>query len=211
MNRVLQFLVLCAAFGASAWGGFALTAPPEAEARPESRRPAPARPGPAPESGGTGAPEAPATPERDPRFGGPLGDLDGEDAPPLPPPADGEPIRMTFNDLSQWDLDPRNVQVPRSILALGGRRLDVVGYMIPYGDPDEIEEFVLVRDLGSCCFGQAPLPHHVIECRMVGGKRVSYVPGPVRVRGVFHVEEHRQGRYLISVYSMDVEDCTEVR
>ena len=207
MSRLLQTLVHGTVFGASSWVGFALTRPPE-EA-PVAPAPAPL-PAPAPAASPAGsaasplpgkkvdaAPPAPA-----------LGDLDGG-APP--PEKSREILKVTFTDLSQWDLDPKDVQVPRSILAMGGRTLDVVGYMIPYGDPDSVTEFALVRDLGSCCFGQAPQPHHVIECRMPEGAKTSYVPGPVRVRGKFRVEEHRQGQFLISVYSMTVDDCTEVR
>ena len=204
VNRILHLAVLGGVFGLSAWAGFLLTEPPAEPAsaaqplawRPPSEAPPPAEAAPAP------------VPEPVPVEGEPLGDLDGRGPAPEKP---GEPLRVTFNDLSQWDLDPKSVQVPRSILAMGGKSIDIVGYMIPYGDPDSVVEFALVRDLGSCCFGQAPQPHHVIECRLPEGRKTAYVPGPVRVRGRFRVEEHRQGQYLISIYSMVVEDCTEVR
>jgi hypothetical protein len=74
-----------------------------------------------------------------------------------------------------------------------------------------VKEFSLVRDIASCCFGQAPMPQHIVECTFEEGKHVAYVPGPVRVRGVFRVEEHRLGQYLISVFAMTVTDCVEVR
>ena len=35
--------------------------------------------------------------------------------------------------------------------------------------------------------------------------------GVYRIRGTFRVEEHRQGKYLVSVYAMDVDACDEVR
>jgi hypothetical protein len=124
---------------------------------------------------------------------------------------DGAPVRLSFADISSWDLDPKDIQVPASVKALHGRAVDLVGYMIPYGNPDAVVEFVLVKDIGSCCFGQAPLPHHVVECRFEEGKAVAYVPGPVRVRGTFRLEEHRMGEYLVSVFAMTVSDCVEVR
>ena len=191
MNAVPQFVVLGAVFGFAGWAGHALTA-----AAPEEA------PAPAP---------APYTAPAEPSPPAPLGDLDAGGPPAKPAPAAGEPIRLTFNDISQWDLDPKDVQVPASIRALAGKAVDIVGYMIPYGDADAVEEFLLVRDLGSCCFGAAPLPHHLIECRMDAGKRTVYLPGPVRVRGRFRVEEHRQGQFLISVFAMTVSDCVEVR
>src|SRR5688572_18213260 len=168
MDMVIRWAILASIFGAGGWAGWALSHP----------APIPA-PVPIP---------APA----------PLGDLDGGSPPAPPPPApDSKPApavpspeRITFADISQWDLDPKDVQVPASVRAYAGKEVDIVGYMIPYGNPDAIEEFVLVKDLGSCCFGQAPQPHHLIECRFVEGKRTSYVFGPVRVRGTFRVEEN---------------------
>src|SRR5689334_10245854 len=151
METLLRLAVLAAIFGAGGWAGYALSHP---------------------------APEAPAP---SPPVRETLGDLDGPaprvPPPPPPPPAPAGPLRLTFADLSQWDLDPKDVQVPASVRAYAGKEIDIVGYMIPYGNPEAVEEFVLVKDLGSCCFGQAPQPHHLIECRFVEGKRTSYVAG----------------------------------
>jgi len=190
--NLVRLLVLTTAFAASAWAGWALAAQP-VRGGGGTAPPAPA--GPAP------AVQPPAAP---------LGDLDASAA-PAPAAADAAPVRLTFADISSFDLDPKAVQVPASVQALHGRNVDIVGYMIPYGNPDAVEEFVLVRDLGSCCFGQAPLPHHVIECRFEEGKRFAYVPGPLRVRGRLRIEEHRMGQYLVSIYAMSVSDCVEVR
>jgi hypothetical protein len=202
METVIRLAVLAAAFAASTWAGYAATRP----ATPRA-------------SSGDGAAPAPAN----------LGDLDGGRAaqPASAPPKDagggagavaggaaaGQPryARITFADISQWDLDPESVQFPESIRALHGKDVDLVGYMLPYGNPDAVEEFVLVKDLGSCCFGAAPQPHHVVECRFEPGKKTAYVPGPVRIRGRFRIEEHRQGKFLISVFAMTVSDCVEVR
>jgi hypothetical protein len=193
METVIRLAILAAIFGVGGWAGYALSHPAPVEAP---------------------LPRPPAVPAA------PMGDLDGGTpvrpksvAPSVAVPnkVSGAPERITFADLSQWDLDPKDVQVPASVLAYAGKEIDIVGYMIPYGNPDAIEEFVLVKDLGSCCFGQAPQPHHLIECRFVEGKKTSYVAGPVRVRGRFRVEEHRQGQYLVSVFAMTATDCVEVR
>jgi hypothetical protein len=199
---MLKLLLLAALFAVASWAGYAM-------ARPD---PAPAA---APPGTAFGAPIAGIAKGA----AAPRGDLDGSvpvapraPAPQSPPKAaGGKYLRLTFSDLSQWDLDPKDVQVPGSILALAGKDIDVVGYMLPYGNPDSVEEFVLVKDLGSCCFGAAPLPHHLVECKFEPGKKTVYVPGPVRARGRFRVEEHRQGQFLISLYAMTVADCVEVR
>ena len=182
MDTLVRWIVLVAFCAAGAWAGRALS------------RPAAAGAGPAP---------LPAKPS--------LGDLDGPPLPAAKAAREDEALHLTFADLSQWDLDPQDVQVPASVAAYGGKEIDIVGYMIPYGNPEAIEEFVLVKDLGSCCFGQAPQPHHLIECRFVDGKKCAYVAGPVRVRGKFRVEEHRQGKFLVSVFALSATECVEVR
>ena len=204
---MLKGAVLAAAFGGSAWAGYALSAapvrPPATEPPPaRAATPSPPRPSASP-GDGPRAPGVPATAT--------LGDADTATVSRPAKPADGKPIRLTFADISSWDLDPNDIRVPESIAALHGRTVDLVGYMIPYGDQDAVKEFMIVRDLGACCFGQAPMPHHVVECRFEEGKTTAYAPGPVRVRGTFRIEEHRLGQYLVSVFSMTVTDCVEVR
>ena len=205
MSRLLYFGTLVLAFGGASWAGYEFASVPADEAGAASSAPAAS-----PQSPRVPAPAA--APTAAPSLSVPaLGDTDAGGPARKPKPDDGVPLRVTFNDLSQWDLDPKDVQVPASILAMGGRMLDIVGYMIPCGNPDSVEEFALVRDLGSCCFGLTPLPHHIVECRFEPGKSCAFLPGPIRVRGRFRVEEHRQGQYLLSVYAITVRDCAEVR
>ena len=213
MSRAIYYGTLAAAFGVASWAGFELAAPASPSEAATETRPAPTvrTAPPAPATAGEAGPVSSTTPASPTPPTAPLGDMDSGGPLKKRPADDGKPLRITFNDLSQWDLDPKDVQVPASILAMGGKVIDIVGYMIPYGNPDAVEEFILVRDLGSCCFGSAPLPHHIIECKFEPGKKTSYVPGPLRVRGRFRVEEHRQGQYLVSVYAMTASDCVEVR
>ena len=205
---MLKAVLLAAVFGGSAWAGFAIAAEP---IRLPASEPATARP-----AGGSTASDPAATtpvpgvaaPSAAP---GTLGDADTGSAGRKATTDSAKPIRLSFEDISAWDLDPKDIQVPASITALHGRTVDLVGYMLPRGSIDAVKEFSLVRDIGSCCFGQSPLPQHIVECTFEEGKHVAYVPGPVRVRGVFRVEEHRLGQYLISVFAMTVTDCVEVR
>ena len=204
---MLKAILLAAVFGGSAWAGFAIAAEPIRLPASEPA-PAPARP-----PGGAAASD-PALPKPGlavPASAGTLGDADTGNSVRKTPADTGKPIRLSFEDISAWDLDPKDIQVPASISALHGRTVDLVGYMLPRGSIDAVKEFSLVRDIASCCFGQAPMPQHIVECTFEEGKTVAYVPGPVRVRGVFRVEEHRLGQYLISVFAMTVTDCVEVR
>lgn len=204
--KILQVMVLVAVFAASAWAGHALFGGDgDAPAAP----PATTVDGTAPPAG-TGAGRTPSALDALSGDAATVGDTDSGGA--AAPVADvTAPTRLTFEDITQWDLDPENVQVPASVRLHHGKRVDIIGYMIPYGDPEKVTEFLLVRDLGSCCFGAMPQPHHMIEGAVSGGKSVKYAPGPVRVRGTFKVAVHREGKYLVSVFAMDVEEAIEVR
>ena len=200
---MLKAVLLAAVFGGSAWAGFAIAAEP-------IRLPA-SEPAPGPVPPRAAEPAAPKPGPAAPASAGSLGDADTGSSGRKAPADSAQPIRLSFEDISAGDLDPKDIQVPASITALHGRTVDLVGYMLPRGSIDAVKEFSLVRDIASCCFGQAPTPQHIVECTFEEGKHVAYVPGPVRVRGVFRVEEHRLGQYLISVFAMTVTDCVEVR
>ncbi len=210
MPRIQQAVVLGAVFAASAWTGHLLFGREIAPAPAHAGPPPVGAPIGSPAAGATGGRTAPARPPLPPvpAADGPIGDTDGAGS---AAPVAEAPVLLTFEDISEWELDPLDVQVPASVRRHHGRTVDIVGYMIPYGDPDRIEEFLIVGDLGSCCFGGAPKPNRLVEVRMAPGRLARYAPGPVRVRGEFRVEEHREGKFLVSIFAMTATDCVEVR
>ena len=52
---------------------------------------------------------------------------------------------------------------PAYALSLDGKRIYLRGYVFPGGDQTNLKHFVLVSDLGTCCFGGQPKLTHMIE------------------------------------------------
>lgn len=107
--------------------------------------------------------------------------------------------RVSFEyDISRPGIkqDPaRGVMVPKDVMDLNGNDVFVKGYMYP--DPDNrregIDSFLLVKDLGDCCFGGQPaltdmigveFPSEELRAKFYEQTKVS-VAGTFRIRKDF--------------------------
>ena len=71
-------------------------------------------------------------------------------------------IRISFADL-QPDANYPGMPVPPAALDLNGKPIFVKGYLYPDNQQYNIKRFVLVPDLGTCCFGGQPKLTDMIE------------------------------------------------
>lgn len=115
----------------------------------------------------------------------------------LPPP-----LKVKFNLLGGWKYEEGKTPIPEKVRALDGKRVEIIGFMMPLSEPQNLTRFIVVQSLWSCCFGQTPAVNHVVAVTMAPGKVVAFYPEPVRVSGVFSVGETREEGYLVSVYRL---------
>jgi hypothetical protein len=101
--------------------------------------------------------------------------------------------------------------IPEAIRKLDGQRVLVEGFMYPVAyEHDQLTEFMLVRDMPSCCFGFPPNPHEWVGAAVVKTAKIkAEVYRPVRVGGIFHVGPQRQGGYLSSIYRLEADKLEE--
>ncbi|MDA1051299.1 MAG: DUF3299 domain-containing protein [Planctomycetota bacterium] len=71
-------------------------------------------------------------------------------------------IRISFADL-QPDKNNPGMPVPPQALELDGKKIFVKGYLYPGVQQHNIKRFVLIPDLGTCCFGGQPKLTDMIE------------------------------------------------
>jgi len=99
-------------------------------------------------------------------------------------------------------------RVPEAVLALSGKRVTIMGYMLPIetDESEQVHSFALMRDQASCCFGGQPKADEWIQVTMRPGKETTgemydlvAVGGPLKV-----LSESVQGRND-AVYAMDGE------
>jgi len=124
-----------------------------------------------------------------------------------PPP--GQTLEIPIKELGNFDYDPEvGGDIPDDVKRLEGCRVRTSGYMIPLDQAEAIHEFALVPSLFACCFGQPPQIQHTIIVSCPKDKAVSYFPDELSVEGTLHVQEQRDGGFIVSIFQMD---ATSVR
>jgi len=94
--------------------------------------------------------------------------------------------RITYAEL-QPDESVPGQQVPPAAMQLEGKRVFIKGYIYPGRDKDGINQFLLVRDQGDCCFGGNPKLTDRIHVKLLPPLKLSFQSRLHKVAGTFHV------------------------
>ncbi len=95
--------------------------------------------------------------------------------------------RISFADLQP---DPgRPEPIPDQAVELSGDKIFIKGYMHPgVASSGKVKHFILVPDMGTCCFGGQPKATDMIEVVITDDAyRVSYAPRRMKLMGTFAV------------------------
>jgi hypothetical protein len=100
--------------------------------------------------------------------------------------------RIHFSELQPDLQNEPEKPIPSRALELSGKKIFVKGYTHKFIErAGKVDHFVLVPDLGECCFGtKATKPTHMIEVQIVNPQyRVSYSFRRLKLSGTFYAEE----------------------
>ena len=99
--------------------------------------------------------------------------------------------------------------IPQQILAYDGKSVTVSGYVLPLRVQRGLtKEFLLLRDQGTCCFGQRAQINHFIRVKL--GADVKAETGiPYQVSGKLRVGEIMIQGYLTGIYRLDADEVKE--
>jgi hypothetical protein len=81
--------------------------------------------------------------------------------------------RISFADLQPLSQHPE-LPVSPDALTLNHKKVFIKGYIYPDGQQANIKRFVLVPDMGTCCFGGQPKLTHMMEVTLTDPDRVKY-------------------------------------
>ena len=98
-------------------------------------------------------------------------------------------VRVSFQNLQPTAEAPDLPVSPRA-LELDGKRVFIKGYVYPDGQQHNIKDFILVRDMGTCCFGGQPPLTHMVAVRLRDPNRIEYSFRKRRLGGVFRVNRN---------------------
>lgn len=99
-------------------------------------------------------------------------------------------------------------QIPDSIQALDGRKLEIAGFMIPLLiENDRVTSFILAQSQMTCCFGIAPKLNQWIYVTMAPGRTTEWMMDtPLFVCGTLNVGRHYERKDgLWSLYRMSAD------
>lgn len=105
------------------------------------------------------------------------------------PPGYTSENRHSFAEL-QVDKQRPDLQVSPTAQELNGQKIFLKGYVHPEFGGGPVKKFVLVPDMGTCCFGGDPKPTDMIEVTLEGDKRITYNQRLRKVAGVFRVDPY---------------------
>lgn len=93
-------------------------------------------------------------------------------------------------------------EIPKAIRNFDGRTVAVTGYMMPLQLEEGLaRQFVLVRNLASCCYGVAPNLNEYVLVTMGKGVR-PVMDVPITVIGTLKVGETYEDGFLVGIYQL---------
>ena len=110
--------------------------------------------------------------------------------------------RISFSDLQPL---PTRQDVPYSPHAeeLSDKKVFVKGYVYPDGQMDDIKQFVLVPDMGTCCFGGQPKLTDMIQVTLQDPLRTKYSYTRRSFGGTFRLAASSADKVGTVIYHLD--------
>jgi len=97
-------------------------------------------------------------------------------------------------------------KVPKSILALNGKRVACMGFMLPWDfKPEGTRHFGLLRNQVGCCFGTAPALNEWIDVTVKDKPADVWMDTPLLLVGTLKVKRITESGNTMGLYSMTAE------
>jgi len=118
---------------------------------------------------------------------------------------------LPFDELDSWPYEDGLKGMPKRVRELAGKKVMMTGFMLPIDEVQNIKEFLLVKSLWSCCYGQPPDIHGIVRVVMPKGKTTDYFFDPLKIVGTFKVEATVLDGYCVDIYQLHVESLEAVK
>lgn len=125
--------------------------------------------------------------------------------------------RISFSELQPDMKDPHSLIrnhdsiLPRRAAELNGQSIFIKGYIHPgVATRGKVDHFILVPDMGTCCFGGQPKATDMIEVKIKpDASRVAYSTRTVKLVGKFVLADHSSkfGELHSVVYHLEADEA----
>ncbi|MCA8973895.1 MAG: DUF3299 domain-containing protein [Planctomycetes bacterium] len=116
---------------------------------------------------------------------------------------------LQFGELGGWQYTKGLEGMPEKVRRLDGSKVLMLGFMLPIDEVEDIDEFLLVESLWSCCFGQPPDINGIVRCVMPKDKKLDYRFEPLKIVGRLKIAATELDGYCVDIYQLHV-DYVEV-
>jgi hypothetical protein len=100
--------------------------------------------------------------------------------------------------------DVADKQIPAEVKALNGKKVAVIGYLMPLKEEEgKSTEFLLMRTQSSCCFGIPPTITELITVKAAGKGVPTIMDDLIEIQGTLKVGTVREEGYIVGVYRME--------
>ncbi len=112
--------------------------------------------------------------------------------------------RIAFADLQP---DPRkpDEQFPPDVQDLSGKMVFLKGYVYPDDQLGDIKRFILVPDMGTCCFGGQPKLTDMVQVTLADPHRVKYSMFRRSLAGEFYLQNSKADKVGQVIYHLDAD------
>lgn len=111
-----------------------------------------------------------------------------------------------------YTLEKGLTDLPADLRALEGKRVTLMGFLMPIYEFDDMTQFALVGSHWSCCFGRTPTIAEMLNVTLAKGhKPLKNTLEPLRVVGTFRAKEVRESGYLLSIFSIEDAEAAPLR
>lgn len=118
---------------------------------------------------------------------------------------------LPFDEIDSWPYEDGLKGMPKRIKELAGKKVLMVGFMLPIDEVQNIKEFLLVKSLWSCCYGQPPDINGIVRVVMPKGKTTDYFFDPIKIVGTFKIESTVLDGYVVDIYQLHVESLEALK
>ena len=105
--------------------------------------------------------------------------------------------------LRAYEYKPGLEGLPSSLKDLDGKKIAMLGFLWAIYEFDDIDEFGLVGNHWSCCYGIPPGLSDVVVVTLKDDQPgLSQTLNPIRVEGTFHVREIIEDGFPVAIYEL---------
>jgi hypothetical protein len=108
--------------------------------------------------------------------------------------------RVTFKDFRTYDLTKKKPS--DALKALNGKKIRVIGFMMPFDSIEQIERFMFLQAPFQGCFHLPPPQAHETLLVEAGKLSITYDQFPQELEGILSVKETVIEGFLVSVYTI---------